>query len=251
VQATLSTTPDDVTWGGRHMSALASPGADQHRPALRVLLSQDDRLFRSGAVQLLNDSGLDVVDQVGDADQLVDKTLVHRPDVVLVDVRKPRTSGDESLVAAVEVRRRAPRTAVLVLSHHYEPALAPQLIGDRPEGVGYLLQHRIGGFAHVREAIDQVAAGGSVLDPEVVARLLGRRIRDDPLSSLSRAQLAVLAAMAEGGSNRGIAARLHVSEASVEKHVTGVFRALGLLPSADEHRRVRAVLVYLQATGRR
>jgi DNA-binding NarL/FixJ family response regulator len=218
---------------------------------LRVVLSHEDVLFRGGATRLLTDAGLDVVAQVGDADDLLASTLRHRPDVVLVDVRTASDGGHDRLKAAVQIRRRSPQTAVLVLSHHYEPSLTPQLIGDRPEGVGYLLQHRVSDLDHVLDAIAQVAAGRSVLDPEVVAGLLGRRVRNDPLSALSAAQRAVLAAMAEGGSNRAVAEALHVSEASVEKHVTGVFRALGLLPSLTEHRRVRAVLIYLHATGRR
>lgn len=229
------------------MSALAAPAA---APALRVLLSHDDQVFRGGAARMLGDAGVDVVGQVGAAQDLLGETLVHRPDVLLVDIRKSRASGRDSLAAAIEVRRRVPQTGVLVLSHHYEAALAPQLLGDRPEGVGYLLQHRIKDFDHVLKAVVQVAAGGSVLDPEVVARLLGRRMRDDPLSVLSSGQLRVLAAMAEGGSNLAIAEALHVSEATVEKHVTSVFRALELHPSATGHRRVQAVLLYMQATGR-
>ncbi|GAA3553111.1 response regulator transcription factor [Microlunatus spumicola] len=230
------------------MTALAA--APPVAPALRVLLSHDDRVFSGGVARLLGDAGLDVVAHHGDAGDLVGRVLADRPDVVVVDVRTPRSTGRDSLAAAVEVRRRSPGTAVLVLSHHYDAALAPQLIGDRPDGVGYLLQHRIGTVDHVLEAVAQVAAGGSVLDPEVVARLLGHRVHDDPLSGLSPAQLRVLAGMAEGASNRGIAESMHVSEAAVEKHVTALFRSLGLERSATQHRRVRAVLVYLRAVGR-
>ena len=236
----------EVNFGGPDGRSTDEPDA----PAVvRVLLGHHDRLFRGGAARLLSGTGLEVVAQDGGAHDLAGEALRERPDVLLVDVRHAGPLGIDSLVAAVEIRRRAPRTAVLVLSDHYEPVLAPLLIGNRPEGVGYLLQHRITGLGQIREAIAQVAAGGSVLDPVVVARLLGQQVPDDPLSSLSPGQLDVLAAMAQGRSNRGIAETTHVSEASVEKHVTGVFRALGLVPSDRQHRRVRAVLVYLQAMG--
>lgn len=232
---------------GQTRSGLDTVTSSQDR-ALRVLVSHDDHVFPDGVARVLDQAGLSVVAQVSDHAELLGEALRHRPDVLLVDIRR-RASGYESLAAAVEVRRLAPQTAVLVLSHRYEPALAPRLIGDRPEGVGYLLQPRISGLRHVVEAVEQVAAGASVLDPEVVVRLLGRQVRHDPLSGLTSTQLDVLAAMSRGLSNRGIAASMQVSEASVEKQVTAVFRLLRLTPAPDEHRRVRAVLIYLGATG--
>jgi DNA-binding NarL/FixJ family response regulator len=218
---------------------------------LRVMIGEDDVLLREGVARLLAEAGLDVVAQAGDADELMSKALAYRPDVAIIDVRMPPHHEHDGLVAAVELRRRLPRTAVLILSQFYEPSLALQLIGDQPEGVGYLLKERVGDVETFLEAINRVAAGGSVLDPEVVGRLLGRQRPDDPLRVLSAGEHAVLAAMAEGKSNAGIADTLHISEASVEKHVTAIFRKLGIRPAGGEHRRVHAVLAFLRASGER
>ena len=175
----------------------------------------------------------------------------RRPDVAIVDVRMPPRREDDGLVAAIELRRRLPDTGVLILSQFCEPAFALELIGGRPEGVGYLLKERVGDVGAFLDAIARVAAGGSALDAEVVGRMLGRFNPDDPLLALTPRERAVLAAMAEGKSNVGIAQTLLVSEATVEKHSTGIFRKLGIPPASTEHRRVHAVLRYLQGTAGR
>jgi DNA-binding NarL/FixJ family response regulator len=214
--------------------------------AVRVVIGEDDVLMREGIARLLVEAGLDVVARAGDAEDLLRKALAHRPDVVIADVQMPPGHGDDGLRAALEVRRRSPDTGVLVLSQYYEEDYALELIGDRPEGVGYLLKERVGDVDAFIQAVARVAAGGSALDPEVVGRMLGRRRGGGPLEELSPRERDVLAAMAEGKSNQGIADALFVSEAAVEKHVTGIFQKLGLGPTATEHRRVRAVLAYLQ-----
>jgi DNA-binding NarL/FixJ family response regulator len=214
--------------------------------ALRVSIGEDDVLLREGIVRLLTEAGLDVVAQAGDADHLLRRTLAHRPDVAIVDVRMPPRREDDGLVAAIELRRRLPSTGVLILSQFCEPSFAIDLIGDRPEGVGYLLKERVGDVTAFVDAITRVAAGGSALDAEVVGRMLGRRAPGDPLHALSSRERAVLGAMAEGKSNSGIAEALDVSQATVEKHVTQIFRKLGIGPASSEHRRVHAVLMYLR-----
>lgn len=219
--------------------------------SLRVILGEDDVLLREGVARLLTDAGVDVVAQAGDATELVSKTLAYRPDVAIVDVRMPPQREHDGLVAAVELRRRLPGTGVLILSQFYEPSLVLQLIGDQPEGVGYLLKERVGDVRTLIEAVGRVAAGGSALDPEVVARLLKIQKPHDPLSVLSPGEQAVLAAMAEGLSNAGIAETLHIGEATVEKHVTAIFRKLSIGSASGQHRRVRAVLRYLQGSGAR
>ena len=218
---------------------------------LRVILGEDDVLLREGVARLLTYAGLEVVAQAGDATELMSKALAYRPDVAIVDVRMPPEREHDGLVAAVELRRRLPGTAVLILSQFYEPSLVLQLIGDQPEGVGYLLKERVGDVRTFIEAIGRVAAGGSALDPEVVARLLRLRKPDDPLRVLSPGEHAVLAAMAEGLSNAGIAEMLHIGEATVEKHVTAIFRKLGIGTASGRHRRVQAVLRYLRGPGER
>jgi DNA-binding NarL/FixJ family response regulator len=218
---------------------------------LRVVIGEDDVLLREGVARLLTDVGLEVVALAGDAEDLLRKAVAHRPDVAIVDVRMPPHREHDGLVAAVELRRRLPQTGVLILSQFYEPALVLDLIGDHPEGVGYLLKERVGDVDSFVDAIARVAAGGSALDPEVVARMLGRRGQDDPLHKLSPGERAVLAAMAEGKSNIGIADAVHVSEAAVEKHVTAIFRKLGIGAASSEHRRVHAVLTYLRGSEHR
>ncbi len=218
---------------------------------LRVAIGEDDVLLREGIARLLIEAGLDVVAQAGDAEHLLRRTLAHRPDVAIVDVQMPPNREDDGLVAAIELRSRLPQVGVLVLSQFCEPSFALELIGDRPEGVGYLLKERVGDVSTFVDAVARVAAGGSVLDPEVVGRMLGLRTPDDPLNALTPREHAVLAAMAEGKSNRGIAETLFVSEAAVEKHVTAIFRKLAIAPATTEHRRVHAVLLYLQGTSRR
>jgi DNA-binding NarL/FixJ family response regulator len=213
---------------------------------LRVLIGEDDVLLREGIARLLSDAGFDVVAQVGDADDLLRKGLAHRPDVAVVDIQMPPGQADDGLRAALELRRRHSDTGILVLSQYYEEHYAIELIGDRPEGVGYLLKERVGDVDAFVDAVERVGAGGSALDPEVVGRMLGRRRGDSPLESLSVRERDVLGAMAEGKSNRGIAQELVVTEAAVEKHVTSIFHKLGLGPTPTEHRRVLAVLAYLR-----
>jgi len=226
-------------------------GATGEAPALRVAIGEDDVLLREGIARILTGAGLDVVAQAGDADDLLRRALAHRPDVAIVDIRMPPRRKDDGLVAAIELRRRLPETGVVILSQFCEPAFALDLIGERPEGIGYLLKERVGDVKTFLDAITRVAAGGSALDAEVVGRMLGRPDADDPLRALSPRDRAVLAAMAEGKSNAGIAQALLVSEATVEKHVTAIFRKLGIAPANTEHRRVHAVLKYLQGPVRR
>jgi len=215
---------------------------------VQVVVAEDDVLMRAGIVRLLAEAGFDVVAQAGDADALLRKALAHRPDVVVADVQMPPGHGDDGLRAALELRRQRPETGVLVLSQFYEEQYALDLIGDRPEGVGYLLKERVGDVEAFTDAVARVAAGGSALDPEVVGRMLGRRRADGPLDRLSPRERDVLVAMAEGKSNQGIADALFVTEAAVEKHVTGIFHKLELGQAPSQHRRVLAVLTYLRGS---
>jgi DNA-binding NarL/FixJ family response regulator len=217
---------------------------------VRIVVGEDDVLMREGIVRLLGEAGYEVVAQAGDAEALLRKALAHRPDVVVADVQMPPGHGDDGLRAALELRRQRPETGVLVLSQYYEDEYALELIGDRPEGVGYLLKERVGDVEAFVQAVARVAAGGSALDPEVVGRMLGRRRRrHGPLDRLSPRERDVLAAMAEGKSNQGIAEALVVTDAAVEKHVTAIFQKLGLGPTPTDHRRVLAVLTYLRGSS--
>jgi DNA-binding NarL/FixJ family response regulator len=213
---------------------------------VRIVIGEDDVLMREGIARLLTEAGYEVVGQAGDADALLRKALAHHPDVVIADVQMPPGRGDDGLRAALELRRQRPEIGVLVLSQYYEDEYALELIGEQPEGVGYLLKERVGDVEAFVQAVARVAAGGSALDPEVVGRMLGRRRPSGPLDTLSPRERDVLAAMAEGKSNRGIADALVVTEAAVEKHVTSIFHKLGLGPTQIEHRRVLAVLTYLR-----
>jgi DNA-binding NarL/FixJ family response regulator len=213
--------------------------------AVRVVIGEDDVLMREGIARLLAEGGFEVLAQAGDADALLRRALALRPDVVVADVQMPPDHGDDGLRAVLELRRLRPEMGVLVLSQFYEEHYALELIGDRAEGVGYLLKERVGDVDAFLEAVARVAAGGSALDPEVVARMLGRRRAGGPLDRLSPRERDVLKAMAEGMSNHGIAEELSVTDAAVEKHVTAIFHKLGLGPTSNEHRRVRAVLTYL------
>ena len=216
---------------------------------MRVLLGEDDVLMREGIARLLAEAGFEVVGQAGDAEALLRKALAHKPDVVIADVQMPPGHGDDGLRAALELRKQRPQTGVLVLSQYYEEQYALDLIGAQPEGVGYLLKERVGDVEAFLEAVARVAAGGSALDPEVVGRMLGRRRAAGPLDTLSPRERDVLGAMAEGKSNKGIAQALFVTEAAVEKHVTGIFQKLDLGPTPTEHRRVLAVLTYLRGSS--
>jgi DNA-binding NarL/FixJ family response regulator len=226
---------------------MAATGAP---PALRVSIGEDDVLLREGIARILSDAGLCVVAQAGDADELVRRTLAYRPDVAIVDVQMPPRREDDGLRAAVELRRRLPKLGVLILSQYCEPAFAVQLIGDRPEGVGYLLKERVGDVADFTDAITRVASGGSVLDAEVVRRMLGRRAPGGALHRLTPREQEVLAVMAEGKSNLGIAQTLLISQAAVEKFVTAIFRKLDIDSASTEHRRVQAVLMFLRQHSR-
>jgi len=214
---------------------------------MRVVIAEDSVLLREGIARLLEEAGHEVVGQAGDAEDLVRKVLAHRPDIAVVDVRMPPTNTDDGLRAALELRERAPEVAVLVLSQYVEEGYAHELIGGGAAGVGYLLKDRVADVERFVDAVARVGEGGSALDPEVVAQLLGRRRRDDPLEGLTRREREVLGLMAEGRSNSAIAEELVVTERAVEKHVTSIFGKLDLPPAAHDHRRVLAVLRYLGA----
>jgi DNA-binding NarL/FixJ family response regulator len=218
-------------------------------PATRVVIGEDDVLLREGIARILDDAGYEVVAQAGDAVDLLRKALAHHADVAVVDVRMPPERSDDGLRAAIELRRQRPDIGVLVLSQFLEERYAVDLIGDRAEGVGYLLKERVGDVDAFVDAVNRVASGGSALDPEVVSRMLGRKSRESPLAQLTPRERDVLAAMAEGKSNLGIAEELFVTEAAVEKHVTNIFHKLGLGPTVTEHRRVLAVLTYVRSAG--
>ena len=220
--------------------------AEVGRP-LRVVIGEDDVLLREGIARILEEAGLDVVALSGDADDMLHRALVYRPDVLVADVQMPPRGEDDGLQAALELRRREPGIGVLILSQFCEPTYVMDLVGQRPEGVGYLLKERVGDVKVFVDAIARVAAGGSALDPAVIGLMLGRRSGADPLRLLTPRERAVLAAMAEGMSNLGIGQTLFTSQASVEKHVTAIFRKLDLSPAETEHRRVQAVLAYLRA----
>jgi DNA-binding NarL/FixJ family response regulator len=213
---------------------------------LRIVIGEDDVLLREGVARLLDDAGMEVVARAGDADDFLRKTLAHRPDVAVVDVQMPPRHEDDGLQAAVALRERLPEIGVLVLSQFYEESYALNLIGDHAQGVGYLLKERVADVDAFVDAVERVAAGGSALDPEIVGRMLGRRRSHGPLDDLTPREREVLAAMAEGKSNRGIAESFVITETAVEKHVTRIFNKLDLGHSTTAHRRVLAVLTYLR-----
>ena len=214
---------------------------------LRVVIADDSVLLREGLSRLLEESGFEVAGQAGDAEDLLRKVGAHRPDVAVVDVRMPPTHTDEGLRAAHRIRAEHPDTAVLVLSQYVEEAYALELLSESTERTGYLLKDRVADVETFTDAVRRVAGGGSALDPEVVALLLGRRRREDPLDALTAREKEVLALMAEGRSNAAIAEALVVTERAVEKHVTSIFSKLDLVPTVEDHRRVLAVLAYLKA----
>jgi DNA-binding NarL/FixJ family response regulator len=213
---------------------------------VRVLIAEDQVLLRSGIARLLEDAGMEVVAQAGDAVDALRKARAHRPDVAIVDVQMPPDETDDGLRAAIAMRAELPDMGVLVLSQYLEERYALDLIGDDAGGVGYLLKQRVTDVDAFVAAVRRVAAGGSALDPEVVARMVGRRRRSDPLEALTPREREVLALMAEGKSNRGIAEELVVSLDTVEKHATAIFYKLGLGGEPTEHRRVLAVLALLR-----
>jgi len=211
-----------------------------------VVLAEDSLLLREGLVRLFDEAGEQVVAAVGDGDALVSAVLAERPDVAVVDVRMPPTFTDEGLRAALEVRRQVPSTGILVLSQYVEQTYASELLAGGEGGVGYLLKDRVSRLADLADALSRVAAGGTVLDPEVVSALLAHRRARDPLSALSPRERDVLALMAEGRTISAIGRALVVTGGAVEKHISSIFAKLGLPPSDNEHRRVKAVLAWLQ-----
>jgi DNA-binding NarL/FixJ family response regulator len=214
---------------------------------IRVVIAEDSVLLREGIARLLEESGFEVAGQAGDAEDLLRKVGAHKPDVAVVDVRMPPTHTDEGLRAAHQIRADHPGVGVLVLSQYVEEAYALDLLAQSTESTGYLLKDRIADVDSFTDAVRRVANGGSALDPEVVALLLGRRRREDPLASLTPREREVLGLMAEGRSNAAIAEALVVTERAVEKHVTSIFSKLDLTPTVEDHRRVLAVLAYLRA----
>jgi DNA-binding NarL/FixJ family response regulator len=214
---------------------------------VRVVVAEDSVLLREGVVRLLEESGFEVVAQSGTKEDLLRHVAMHSPDVAIVDIKMPPTHTDEGLKAAQEIRDRFPTVGVLVLSQYVEPAYALELLSESAEGVGYLLKDRVTDVDDFRSAVRRVSEGGSALDPSVVSQLVGRRRRDDPLEELTSREREVLELMAEGRSNQAISERLFITPRAVEKHVTSIFQKLRLPASADDHRRVLAVLAFLRA----
>jgi DNA-binding NarL/FixJ family response regulator len=213
---------------------------------VRVVIADDSVLLREGAVRFLEDAGIEVVGQAGDAEDLLRKVRAHRPDVAIVDIRMPPTNVDEGLVAAETLRAELPEIGVLVLSQYVEESYAQRLMAHGAEGVGYLLKDRVADLDRFVDGVRRVAEGGSVLDPEVVSQMLGRRRPDGPLETLTPREREVLEAMAQGQTNRAISASLGVTERAIERHVTAIFEKLGLSAGDGGHRRVLAVLAFLQ-----
>jgi DNA-binding NarL/FixJ family response regulator len=213
---------------------------------VRIVIAEDAVLLRAGLASLLEEAGHEVVAAVGDGDALVDAVDRQRPDLAVVDVRMPPTFTDEGLRAALRVREMHPDTGILVLSQYVEERYAAELLATQTNGIGYLLKDRVADVREFLDALQRVGDGGTALDPEVVAQLLARSTRQDPLERLSPREREVLALMAEGRSNAAIAAELVVSDGAVEKHVTNIFTKLDLLPADQDHRRVLAVLRWLE-----
>lgn len=213
---------------------------------IRIVVGEDEPLVRAGIVRVLEDAGFEVVAVAGDAEDLVRKAGAHRPDVVITDIQMPPDLTDDGLRAAQEIRSSRPEVGVVVLSQFLEDRYALDLVGERAEGVGYLLKDRIGDLGLFIDAVRRVARGGSALDPEVVQRMVGRRRVRGPLDELTPREREVLALMAEGRSNQGIGDALTVTVAAVERHVTSILGKLGLRQAPEDHRRVLAVLEYLR-----
>jgi DNA-binding NarL/FixJ family response regulator len=214
---------------------------------VRVVVAEDLYLLREGLVRLLDAHGFEIVAAVGSAPELRDALLESKPDVAIVDVRLPPTFTDDGLRAALEARALVSGLPVLVLSQYVEQLYARELLADQAGGVGYLLKDRVFNDDQFIDAVAAVAGGGTVMDSEVVTKLLGRRARDEPVGRLSAREREVLALMAEGRSNSAIAQRLFVTEKAVGKHTASIFAKLGLAPSDDDNRRVLAVLAYLNS----
>jgi DNA-binding NarL/FixJ family response regulator len=213
--------------------------------AMTVVLAEDSLLLREGLVRLLDEAGATVVAAVGDGVALVEAVTEHRPEVAVVDVRMPPSYTDEGLRAALDIRSRFPDTKILVLSQYVEESYATDLL-EAGGGVGYLLKDRVSRLADLSDALTRVAAGGTVLDPEVVSALLTKRRRKDPLAELSPREREVIGLMAEGRTNTAIGRIMVITQGAVEKHISSIFTKLGLPPSGDDHRRVMAVLAWLE-----
>jgi DNA-binding NarL/FixJ family response regulator len=214
---------------------------------MRVVIADDAVLFREGLARVLEAGGIQVVAQVGDAERLLARVRADPPDAVVVDIRMPPTHTTEGLDAAQRIHADHPDVGVLVLSQYVEPHHAIQLLQGGAQGVGYLLKDRVADVAEVADALRRVAGGGSVIDPEVVTQLVGRRRTRDPIQELTDRERQVLALMAEGRSNQAIGERLYLSPKTVEAHVRSIFTRLGLHATPDDHRRVLAVLAFLRA----
>jgi DNA-binding NarL/FixJ family response regulator len=214
---------------------------------MRVVIADDAVLFREGLARVLEAAGIHVAGQVGDAEQLLARVRADPPDTAVVDIRMPPTHTREGLDAALRIHAEHPRVGVLVLSQYVEPHHAVQLLEDGASGVGYLLKDRVTDVGEVVDAVRRVAGGGSVIDPEVVAQLLGRRRARNPIEELTDREREVLALMAEGRSNQAICQRLFLSPKTVEGHVRSIFTRLDLAATPDDHRRVLAVLAFLRA----
>ncbi|NRQ33718.1 response regulator transcription factor [Nonomuraea sp. NN258] len=214
---------------------------------MRIVIAEDAGMLREALCMLLTSRGHEVVAAVGDGDALLTAVAEHGPDIAVVDVRMPPSHTDEGLRAAIQIRRDHPEVGVLVFSQYIETRYATQLLAGGAHGVGYLLKERVADIKDFLAALDQIAAGQTVLDPEVVTQIMGASRRAETLGTLTPREREVLAMMAEGRSNNSIAAALFLSYGSVEKHVTQIFTKLGLSPSDNDHRRVLAVLHYLQA----
>ncbi len=212
---------------------------------MRVVLGEDLTLLRDGLIRLLTAYGMEVVEAADNGPALLHALITHRPDVAVVDVRLPPTFTDEGLKAAIEARAQVPGLPVLVLSQHVEQLYARELLSGGSGGLGYLLKDRVSDVQRFIEAVRTVAGGGTAMDPEVISQLLARRARDEPLRRLTPREREVLALMAEGRTNAGIAARLVVTEKAVSKHINNIFTKLDLYPGGDDNRRVLAVLTYL------
>ena len=214
---------------------------------MRVVVADDSVLLREGIVRILADSGFDVVGQAGDAEDLIRKVSAHKPDVAIVDVRMPPTNTDDGLRAAQKIRAEQPNTGVLVLSQYIEEGYALELLSENAEGVGYLLKSRVMDVDEFMGALDRVIAGGSVVDPGLVRELFAQQRRSDPLGELTSREREVLALMAEGRSNAGIARRLWLASGTVEKHVKSILAKLDIHATDDDHRRVLAVITFLES----
>jgi len=213
----------------------------------RVVVGEDQPIVREGIVHILQDGGFEVVSTAGDARELVRKVRTYRPDVVVTDIQMPPDHTDDGLRAALEIRATQPDVGVPILSQFLEDRYAFDLVAGGAQGVGYLLKEKVGDLRMFADAVRRVASGGSALDPDVVARLIGRPRRNSPLDKLTKREREVLSLIAEGRSNAGVAEKLVITIAAVERHVTSIFDKLGLRQSPEQHRRVVAVLTYLRA----